>query len=137
MANYGSNASKLTLSTAGNLTIAGTLTENSDARLKTDVRALTGALDSVRELRPVRYRLREPASGPRSEQLGLIAQEVEAVLPELTGEGTDGNLGVSYGRLSAVLVSAMQEQQQTIETLLARIEHLERARASLPEGTDR
>ena len=105
----------MTLSTAGNLTIAGTSTENSDARLKTDVRALTGALDAVRELRPVRYRLREPAAGPRKDQLGLIAQEVDAVLPELTGEGTDGNLGVSYGRLSAVLVAAMQEQQQVVE----------------------
>ena len=62
----------------------------------------------------------------------VIAQEVESVLPELTGEGTDGNLGVSYGRLSAVLVAAMQEQQQTIETLIesnevltARIDALE------------
>ena len=94
------------LSSVGNLTIAGMLTENSDARLKTDVRALTGALDAVRALRPVRYRLREPAPGLRSLQLGLIAQEVQAVLPELTGAGTDGSLGVSYGRLSAVLVAS-------------------------------
>ena len=58
------------------------------------------------------------------QQIGFIAQELELDIPEVVG-GEDGNKGVSYGQLTAVLTKAIQEQQTLIETLTARIETLE------------
>ncbi len=54
--------------------------------------------------------------------IGLLAQEVEAVFPELVSRGSDGYLSVSYGKLSAVLVQALNEQQAEIEDQRAQIE---------------
>ena len=71
----------------GNLTIAGTLTQNSDRRLKQDIHPLTNAAANLGRLQPVRYRFREGTNRPEGEHLGLIAQEVEAVFPELVSEG--------------------------------------------------
>ncbi|MDX1548011.1 MAG: tail fiber domain-containing protein, partial [Rhodothermales bacterium] len=62
-----SRSDALTLLKNGDLTIAGTLTENSDRRLKTDIRPLTGALDTITALRAVRYRFREGTSRPEGE----------------------------------------------------------------------
>ena len=100
----------LTLLKNGDLTIAGTLRQFSDRRLKTDIHPLTDALDALARLQPVRYRFREGANRPEGVHIGLIAQEVEAVFPELVSEGADGYLSVSYANLSAVLVQALNEQ---------------------------
>ena len=63
------------------------------------------------------------------EQIGFIAQEVESLIPEVvdTGETPDGEeqKGMSYGHLTAVLTKAIQEQQELIETLQAKVEALE------------
>ena len=48
-------------------------------------------------------------------QVGLIAQEVQAVLPELVSEDGEGYLSVNYANLVAVLVEANKEQQKLIE----------------------
>ena len=115
----GSRADALTLYKDGDLTIAGTLTENSDRRLKTAIRPLTGALDAVTALQPVRYRFRPDASRPAGEHIGLVAQAVQAVLPELVSAGADGFLSVSYSKLAAVLAAAVGEQQTEIVALRA------------------
>jgi hypothetical protein len=57
------------------------------------------------------------------QRIGFIAQEVEKVIPELvfTNE-VDGYMGVNYAEMTAVLVEAIKEQQQLIETLKAELE---------------
>lgn len=114
-----------TLLKNGNLTIAGNLTEDSDRRLKQDITPLTNTLNDLAHLQPVRYRFREGINRPEGDHLGLIAQEVAAVFPELVSEGADGYLSVSYTHLTAVLVQALNEQQKEIETLKARLARLE------------
>ena len=57
--------------------------------------------------------------------MGLIAQEVQAVLPELVSEDGEGYLSVNYANLVAVLVEANKEQQKLIEDLQKRVEKLE------------
>jgi uncharacterized protein YlxW (UPF0749 family) len=60
-----------------------------------------------------------------SRQIGFIAQEVEAVLPDLVSTDTEGYKSVKYANVTAVLVEAVKEQQTQIESLKKTIEALE------------
>lgn len=92
----------------------------SDIRLKKDIEIITGAIDKVKLLRGVEYNWRSDEfpdrSLPLTRQVGLISQEVEAVLPGLVTEDEGGYKGIAYGRVSALLVEAIKEQQTLIET---------------------
>jgi hypothetical protein len=123
-----SPSNALTLLKNGNLTIAGTLTQNSDARLKTDVAPLAGVLPRLAGIRGVSYRMKEGESGP---QIGLLAQEVRAAFPELVREDARGTLSVAYGNFSAVLLQAIQEQQAELEARDRTIAGLEERLARL------
>ncbi|WP_017665278.1 tail fiber domain-containing protein [Porphyrobacter sp. AAP82] len=74
------------ISVAGSITATGDVTAYSDASLKTDVATIAGALELVRQMRGVRYqRLDTGAAG-----IGVIAQELREVTPELVAENDDG-----------------------------------------------
>jgi len=107
-----SRSNALTLYKNGNLTIAGTLTQSSDARLKEEIEPLEGVLDRVLRLRPVMFRFREDVNRSRERQIGLLAQEVAAEFPELVKPEADGYLSLSYTQLAAVLVQAQREQEE-------------------------
>jgi hypothetical protein len=105
--------------------------QTSDARLKEDVRSLHYGLDELLSLRPVSFRWKEDEAART--QLGFIAQEVEAILPEAVIRGADeaAPLSMSYTTVVPVLVKAIQEQQAEIERLRERLERLERMGARL------
>lgn len=91
--------------------------DNSDRRLKDKITPINHGLDDVLALSPVTYEWGDvPESGP---QLGLIAQEVRSVIPEVvsTPGADDELLGISYAHLIPVLIRAIQEQQEEIENL--------------------
>jgi len=91
----------------------------SDARLKTNVIEIEGALDIIAHMRGVRYdRIDLPASG---RHVGLIAQEVEAVMPEVVSTDAAGMKSLAYANLVAVLIQAVKEQQVQIDGLKARL----------------
>jgi len=106
------------LHVAGDIYTTGTY-QGSDLRLKDNIDDLTYGLREVLRLRPVSYRWKDATLGQPT--LGLIAQEVQPVLPELVARGTDdaGLLSLNYTGLVPVLVKAVQEQQGTIAELLA------------------
>jgi len=84
----------------------------SSRRWKTNIHTLHGALGKVEQLRGVSYDLKD--SGKH--ELGVIAEEVGAVVPEVVTwekNGTDAQ-GVDYGRLTALLIEATKEQQALI-----------------------
>jgi hypothetical protein len=119
-----SRSNALTLLKNGNLTIAGTLTQNSDIRLKEDVEPVRGALDGLLGLTPIRYRVRAGTGHPTERQIGLSAQEVERVFPELVIADSEGNLSVAYANLTALLIRALQEQQVEIDLLRSELDGL-------------
>jgi len=124
--NCSSTGDALELQTDGDLVISGTLFENSDRRLKTDIEPLDeGVLHALQDIRPVRYRFKNQNAHPSSEHLGLLAQDVQKEFPELVSEGSDGMLSLSYTNLSAVLLKGLQEQQSTIDQQEGRIAELE------------
>jgi hypothetical protein len=109
-------ATRLTIDTSGNVTAAGNVTAYSDARLKKDVETIDGALDLVSKMRGVRYtRIDTEKRG-----VGVIAQEMLEVMPELVQQGTedDDTLSVAYGNIVGVLIEAVKE-------LTARVAELE------------
>ncbi|MEJ2218617.1 MAG: tail fiber domain-containing protein, partial [Gemmatimonadota bacterium] len=126
----------LTLYKNGNLTIAGTLTQSSDARLKEDMEPLEGTLDRVLRLRPIRYHFRAGTGRPAGTQIGLTAQQVQPLFPELVKQDGDGYLSLSYANLSAVLVRAVQEQQAEIGPLEARVRDLQVRNQALEARND-
>ncbi|MEX0988287.1 MAG: tail fiber domain-containing protein, partial [Bacteroidales bacterium] len=90
----------------------------SDIRLKRDVRKLENSLDIVNQLNGVTFRwTEESGSSTEHEHIGLIAQEVEKLLPQLVVENAEGYKGIAYDKITAVLIEAVKEQQQEIEAL--------------------
>ncbi|HEM47680.1 MAG TPA: hypothetical protein ENO23_11625, partial [Alphaproteobacteria bacterium] len=143
----------------GHLFYSGDLIHYSDERLKEDVEPISGALETVMRLEPVTFRYR--SGDPRYEHLnlaggrhyGLVAQQLETVLPELVrdvhqppihrddraGAGKDAPRaapepllpatsfkGITSIELVPILLQAIREQQETIERLERRVEMLER-----------
>jgi hypothetical protein len=100
----------------------------SDRRLKDNIRDASEGLDVISALRPVRYDWKEGYGNDRKDQLGFIAQEVEAVFPEAVSEwqvSKDDETvykTVGPGALIPVLVKAIQEQQALINSLKARLD---------------
>ena len=121
----------LTLLKNGNMTIAGTLTQSSDLRYKEAIEPLDNALAGVLRLAPIYYRFRENTGHPTERRIGLGAQDVERIFPELVHRDSQGYLSVAYTDLAAVLVRAMQEQQARHETLLAEVAALRAELAAL------
>jgi hypothetical protein len=123
----------LSLDASGDMTIAGSLTESSDRRLKTDIEPLgEGALRKLSEIDPVRFRFKNEKTHPAGVQIGLIAQEVQNAFPELVSEREGGMLSLSYTKFSAVLLKGLQEQQDQIAALRAENEDI-KARLSALE----
>ena len=81
-------------------------------------------LDKFKQLRPVSYEYRGdefPQYGFTDDrQVGLIAQEVEELFPELVGEWKDGYKGVNYDQIPMYLIIAIQELQKEVEKLKER-----------------
>ena len=106
----------LTLSGLGTLTIAGTLTQNSDVRLKKNIAPINDALLKVLQLRGVSYNWID-TKRDSAQQVGFIAQEVEKVFPQLVKTDEQGIKSVAYSNMVPILLQAIKEQQQMIEEL--------------------
>ena len=117
-----SGNNRLTLDQSGNLTANGNVTAYSDARLKTDIHTINDALSICGKLRGVSYKwIADGKAG-----IGVIAQEVEEVIPEVvltkldpnpaTGEETEVK-SVDYGKIVGVLINAINELKAEVDEL--------------------
>ncbi|MBI3949879.1 MAG: tail fiber domain-containing protein [Acidobacteria bacterium] len=146
--------SSMTIATSGNvgigtvnpgfkLDVAGTIRAAnvgvpSDARLKANVTTLTQALEKLEQLRGVAFQWNALAAPlghtPGQRDIGVIAQEVEAVFPELINTSkTDGYKGVDYSRLTAVLIEAVKELRADNEAKAREIQALQERLAALEQ----
>jgi hypothetical protein len=99
-------------------TITGVnINTTSDSRLKEDIKRLVNATEKVNQLEGVSYTLKE--SGNKS--IGLIAQEVEKVLPELVDTNKEGYKSIAYGNIVALLIEAIKEQDKRIQELESKL----------------
>lgn len=141
---YGGTTQVATLTGAGSISVTGEVTAySSDARLKTNVAVITSALDKVNSLRGVTFdwdqeKASELEFHPRKDRdVGVIAQDVQAVLPEAVRNApfdwdinTDSSrsgenyLTVQYEKLTALLIEAVKELKTEVDTLKAEIASL-------------
>ncbi len=111
------------------LYVYGTLYEVSDRNRKTNIAPLGDALQKVMKLNGVSFdwatNKSKGATSKQGSSIGVIAQDVETVLPALVSVGHHGEKAVNYSGLIPVLLEAIKEQQTVIETLEQRIAALE------------
>ena len=113
----------------GDLFVDGTPFEVSDRRAKTNIQPLGGVLGKVMSLNGVTFdrpSVNEMKGEFATGSIGVIAQEVESVYPELVRESRSGLKAVNYTGLVPVLLEAIKEQQEQIELLEQRISELEK-----------
>jgi hypothetical protein len=101
---------------------------SSDERLKDNVELISNPIEKVKELRGVTWEWNEAASDivKQTPNVGVIAQEVEKVLPELVHDRENGYKGVDYSKLTGLLIEVVKTQQEKIESLESRLEKLEK-----------
>jgi len=114
---------------AGNAYATGNFISGSDRRWKRNIAPLEGSLGKVLQLQGVSYEWRKDEFKDMNFsdglQIGLIAQEVEAVLPELVNTGDDGYKAVAYDKFTAVLIEAVKELKAEKDALERRVAALE------------
>jgi len=119
--NGGGSSGSVTLNLDSTITVttvnAGTVNTTSDERAKKDITPITGALNKVQQLGGYSFTLKE--TDERSS--GVIAQEVQKVMPELVQEGAEGLLAVQYGNMVGLLIEAIKEQQVQIDALTTKL----------------
>ena len=100
----------------GNATLRGTLTQNSDVRLKRDIQPLQNSLQNIMQLNGYNYHWKSDRSDS-SMQTGVLAQEVQKLFPELVKEDKEGILSVNYSGLIPVLIESIKELEKKVERL--------------------
>jgi len=105
---------------SGSLTMSGNITAYSDLKLKNDIQIIDNAIDKIKQIRGVTF-TRNDLEDKERRYSGIIAQEVEKVLPEVVFEDKDGFKNVAYGNMVGLLIEAIKEQQAQIDELKRRV----------------
>ena len=116
---------------AGNLRLDGAIDDNStsDINLKDDITPIESAIDKVKGINGVEFKWKEDAElallKPGERSVGVIAQDVEKVLPTAVKSNSRDQLCVEYNQLIPLLVEAVKDQQTQIEDLKQQIADLQ------------
>jgi hypothetical protein len=110
----------MALTGGGSMTLAGTLTINSDIKLKENLVTIPNALNKVKALTGYNYN----RIGSDKLEMGVVAQEVQAILPELVQADSEGTLSVAYQNMVALLIEAVKEQSIQIASLEEQVKEL-------------
>lgn len=102
------------LTTGGSLVVTGNVTAYSDITLKDNIELIPNALEKVCSVRGVTYNRTDENS---VRQTGVIAQEIEKILPEAVQSDKDGIKSVAYGNMVGLLIEAIKELKSEIEEL--------------------
>jgi hypothetical protein len=105
------SSTKLTFNPSSGLLTSTDYNSSSDKRLKKNIKTVTSALDTVNALRGVTFDWKEG----NGKAIGLIAQEVQEVLPEIVSTDDNGYLGIRYTNVVGVLVEAIKELKADFE----------------------
>jgi len=108
------NGNKKLETTSSGITVQGTVTETSDIALKSDIQPITNSLEKIQQITGYKYTL----DSSISKSMGVIAQDVEKVFPELV-HGSEGNKTLQYSGLIGVLIEAVKDLSTQVAALKA------------------
>lgn len=111
----------------------GAFTQLSDRRVKKDVQPMESTLKKVTQLEPVSYRYQHQ-TGEESPSIGFIAQDVEALFPQLVKDKGDV-MALSYAEFSVIAIKAIQEQQSQLEHLAKQLSLLQQQLDEIKNST--
>lgn len=122
----------------GNAWLMGGLNENSDKRLKEDITPLDNVLDKLEQLNGVSFRWngKDGHGDTTSRQIGVLAQDVQKVFPELVEEGDSGYLAVEKAGLIAPLIEAVKLLRAENTALRADMEKVKANGSVMPTDSD-
>ena len=106
---------RFTFDDNGSFTATGDITAFSDITLKEDIEVIPNALDKVSKIRGVTFTRKD--LDDKSRKSGVIAQEVEKVLPEVVTTTEDGTKTVAYGNLVGLLIESIKELKEEVAVL--------------------
>ena len=110
-----------TFTFASSITAGGNVTAYSDIKLKENIEVIPNALDKVKQIRGVTF-TRNDQEDKDLRHAGVIAQEVEKVLPEVVGYDENKDIKtVSYGNMVGLLIEAVKELKQEVDDLKAQL----------------
>ena len=101
------------LNCAGDIVATGNVSASSDIRFKRDIKVISEALSKVQEIRGITFN----REGQPDRKAGVVAQEVEAVMPEVVKTDELGYKSVCYGNLVGLLIEAIKELNGRLEEL--------------------
>jgi len=107
------------LDVTGTIRATGDVIAFSDARVKDNVVTIDNALDKVNKLRGVTYTRNDIED--KQTKMGVIAQEVLEVIPEVVQQDNEGKYSVAYGNMNGLLIEAIKELKAEIEELKKQI----------------
>lgn len=122
------------LHVVGHIAYTGNIYDVSDVRLKENIVPLDNALEKVTSIRSVYFN--NIGESENNREIGVIAQEVEKVLPEVVSEDAQGYKSVDYSKLTPLLIEAVKEQQTQIEALKVEIKELKERVDTIPKSSD-
>lgn len=136
--NIAATTTEKNVSILGNLSITGTTSstggffDTSDGRLKTNLSPIKVNLDSLSKLQKVHFDWKDKEKMGSSRQLGMIAQEVQELYPELISTSEDGTLSLAYDKLGVIALEAIdllhkenKELKSELQDMRDRLDRLE------------
>lgn len=112
----------------GDVSVSGTCTgcsvNGSDRNIKKDIATIPSAVEKLKQINGVSFKWNEKGPQNTNTQFGVIAQEVQAVLPEAVTKSENGHLAVDYNAITALLIEAVKNQDRVIQEMKAEIERL-------------
>ena len=121
---YGGSAGAI--SASGDIVADGDVIayNSSDERLKDNIEVIKGSLDKIGEIRGVEFDWNDKSPGwarERGHDVGVIAQEVQKIIPEIVIERKNGYLGVDYKRIVPLLIESIKELKKEVEDLKKKV----------------
>jgi hypothetical protein len=115
----GQNSPGYKLDVSGTIRATGDVIAYSDARVKDNVQTIENALDKVTKLRGVSYTRNDVED--KTTKIGVIAQEVLEVLPEVVQQDDEGKYSVAYGNMVGLLIESIKELKAEVDELKSRL----------------
>ena len=94
---------------------------SSDKRLKNKISNISDPINKIKQINGVNFEWSKDQSVHQGKDVGVIAQEVKEILPEVVEERGDGYLAVKYEKIIPLLIEAIKDQQKQIEELQAKL----------------